>query len=614
VRTRLAVAVALAAFVLAGSAHAADLTVAGTKLLIRNKLPDDESKNQILFFSKDTSVAAAKLGSDGDPTCGGAGGGGGTASFTSLASGETHTTPLPCENWRAVGAAAEGEIPGGYQYRDGELDDGTCKTVTIAHQKQVKAVCSGKGPTSLDYDLEAGTPQDPVRVVITAGSASQRYCASLGGTVRKTGEDGKTFLAKNAGAPASCVPLALAKVGSEPSTGAAGETLAEPLVVRVTDDGAPRAGIEVAFAVEAGGGSVEPESALTDDDGRASAVWTLGIAPVANRVSARIADGSVGFETRATLDAPLAPEPFGDVNAFMIAQGIAGSTEDLAFDGSGRLLLGVPGGLLAVDPAGTTSALALRGEPLSRPLGIAFDRRGTLWAADSFAATLAKVSPAGKVATALADDGTEPLVGPNYVALDRKGRVYLSDPCLGELIRFEPASGLVDAILTFDLPSQGGPNGFAFDASGTRLFIATENTALFCGHAFVGLVDEIAGLFAVEVSDAGFGALEAIAPNVALFGDGVAFDAEGNLYAIFDTEMNLALEESAVWVLPAGDTDLVKFLAATDRVFANLAFGQGDFGDETLYIALLAIPPFTSAEARGLERFVVGIPGLSVPP
>jgi DNA-binding beta-propeller fold protein YncE len=251
---------------------------------------------------------------------------------------------------------------------------------------------------------------------------------------------------------------------------------------------------------------------------------------------------------------------------------------------------------------------------LGRPLGIAFDQRGNLWAADSFSALLSKVSPAGKVTTELTDDGTEPLVGPNYVAIDQKGRVYLSDPCLGELMRFDPASGTVDAIVTFDLPSQGGPNGFAFDASGTRLFIATENTALFCGHAFVGLTDPIAGLFVVDVSDAGFGPLETIAPDVALFGDGVAFDAEGNLYAIFDTEVNLSLEESAVWVLPAGSTELVKFLSATDRVFANLAFGQGDFDDETLYIALLAIPPFTSPEARGLERFVVGIPGLPDPP
>lgn len=613
-RPRLAVVVAVGTFVFIGWAYAADQTVVGRKLLIKNKVPDDESKNQIVFFSEDGSIAAGALGSDEDPTCGGAGGGGGTASFTSPTSGQSHSTPLPCQNWKIIGKATPGEIPTGYRYSDGELDDGTCKVVSITHQNLVKAVCSGKGPTNLDYDLQQGTSQDPVRVVITAGSAPRRYCASLGGTVKRDGDDGKTFLAKDAGAPASCVPLVLTKVGSEPSSGTAGEPLTEPLVVQVTDDGAPRAGTEVVFAIEAGGGSVEPLSALTDDDGQASAVWTLGVAPVANRLSASIEDDSLLFETRATLDAPLVPEPFGNVNGFMTAQGIVGSTEDLAFDGSSRLVLGVPGGLLAVDPAGTTSALALNGDPLDLPLGVAFDRRGNLWVADSLGAALRRVSPTGKVTTALTDDGAQPLIGPNYVAIDRDGRVYLSDPCLGKLIRFDPASGVVDSVLTFDLVSQGGPNGFAFDSSGTRLFIATENTGLLCGHAFVGLIDEIAGLFAVDVSAAGFGRLETVAPNVALFGDGVAFDAEGNLYAIFDTEMNLMLEESAVWVLPAGDTELVKFLAVSDRIFANLAFGQGDFDDGTLYIALLALPPFTSAEARGLERFDIGIPGLPVPP
>jgi sugar lactone lactonase YvrE len=167
-------------------------------------------------------------------------------------------------------------------------------------------------------------------------------------------------------------------------------------------------------------------------------------------------------------------------------------------------------------------------------------------------------------------------------------------------------------VLTFDLPTEGGPNGFAFDASGENLYVATENTRLFCPHENVELTAEIAGLFVVEVSDTGFGARAAVATNVGLFGDGVAFDAEGNLYVIFDTQMNLMLAESAVWILPAGETELVKFLSVPDRVLANLAFGQGEFEDETLYISLLAIPVLGLPE-RGVERIEVGIPGLPVP-
>jgi hypothetical protein len=97
-----------------------------------------------------------------------------------------------------------------------------------------------------------------------------------------------------------------------------------------------------------------------------------------------------------------------------------------------------------------------------------------------------------------------------------------------------------------------------------------------------------------------------------LFGDGVAFDAEGNLYVIFDTQVDLALEESAVWVLPAGDIELYKFLSAGDVVFANLAFGRGAFGEETMYIALLAIDAF-NLPVRGVNRIEIGIAGLPLP-
>jgi hypothetical protein len=184
---------------------------------------------------------------------------------------------------------------------------------------------------------------------------------------------------------------------------------------------------------------------------------------------------------------------------------------------------------------------------------------------------------------------------------------------LGEILRFDPSSGAVDSRVSFDLATEGGPK-FAFDRSGERLYVATENTALFCGTPSVGLTDPIAGLFSIAMSDTGFGAREAIATNFALFGDGVSFDAEGNLYAIFDTQRDFMLEESALWVLPEGERQLEKLLAVQDHVLANLDFGQDAFGTATIYIALLAVPPFTLPSARGVERFTIGIPGLPLLP
>jgi sugar lactone lactonase YvrE len=385
--------------------------------------------------------------------------------------------------------------------------------------------------------------------------------------------------------------------------------------VEVRDGGVPQPGVELELAVSLGGGSVEPARVRTDDAGRAALTWTIGLAPVANQIAIRAPGSTDFFRTRATLAEPYAPAPFGDVNAFLAGLGIAGSTEDLAFTPDGeRLLLGVPGGLLALDPQGNATQVALSGEPLDNPLGIAFDRKGFLWVADSGRRALMRVSPDGAVTTALADDGTQPLVGPNYVAIGHDDRVYLSDPCLGELIRFDPERGVVDAVLAFDLITEGGPNGFAFDLTGERLWLVTENTGLLCGHPFVPITDPIASLFAIDVGDAGFGARETIASNFALFGDGVAFDAENNLYAIFDTQRDFMLEESAIWVLPSGSAQLEKVASVRGRVLANLAFGTPAFGEGELYIALLAVPPFTPVSARGAERLTLGIPGLPLLP
>jgi len=390
-----------------------------------------------------------------------------------------------------------------------------------------------------------------------------------------------------------------------------------PVVIAVIDrDGGRRSGVAVEVEASLGGGSVAPATLVTDVAGEASFTWTFGAVPVTNQVTLSV-ERSTSFVYRrdATLATPYQPQAFGDVNAFLTDLGIAGSTEDLAFSPDGeRLLMGVPGGLIALDPAGNATQVPLTGDALDNPLGIAFDRDGNLWVADSGVGALLRVSPAGEVSTVLTTDGQRPLAGPNYVAIGPDDRVYLSDPCLGELIRFDPGTGQVDAVMTFDLPSEGGPNGFAFDATGTRLWVATENTGLLCGHSFVPITDPIASLFAIDVTDDGFAARETIAADFALFGDGVAFDAEGNLYAIFDTQKDFMLEESAIWVLPAGSDQLVKLASVRGRVLANLAFGAPAFGDGSLYIALLAVPGFTPLTARGAERLEVGIPGLPLLP
>lgn len=410
-------------------------------------------------------------------------------------------------------------------------------------------------------------------------------------------------------------PTLVLSVASEvPTTAAAGSTV--PLVLSARDPGgAAVAGVAVDAVIALGGGSVAPERTVTDAAGRASFAWTIGAAPVENELVATADGASVAVALDATLATPYEPVPFGDVNAFLAAAGLAGSTEDLEFTPDGEhLLLGVPGALVSLDTAGNATLVPTSGEPLVNPLGLAFDRDGNLWIADSGANALLRMSPSGEIVKALTSDGTQDLVGPNYVAVGPDGRIFLSDPCIGELIRFDPVRGVADAVLSFDLPTEGGPNGFAFDPTGERLWVATENTGLLCGHPFVGITDPIASLFAIEVDDAGFGPVETVAADFALFGDGAAFDAEGNLYVIFDTQKDFMLEESAIWVLPAGAAQLERLASVRGRVLANLAFGTPAFGSGELYIALLAVPPFTPPTARGAERLSVGIPGLPLLP
>jgi sugar lactone lactonase YvrE len=363
------------------------------------------------------------------------------------------------------------------------------------------------------------------------------------------------------------------------------------------------------LTVTRGGGALTTDTVTTDAEGHATLPWMLGVAPVDNTVTVQgtaAPDETLQITVRGTLAAPIRAEPFGDVNAFLTAEGHTTSTEDLTFTTDG-LLMGAPEGLLHVAADGTTSR-HLSSPSISRVWGFAVDAAGTLWGVDSEASRLISIQPDGTVEEALTTDGDQPLAGPNYVAVGPQGRIYLTDPCLGEIIRLDPTTGET-AIHRFDLQTEGGPNGLALSPDGSTFYVATENTGLLCQHGDVTFDEPIAGVYRLDLNDFE-GAHQPIAEGIGLFGDGLALDIEGNLYVVVDTEENVQLKESLVVVFPNGEAPGTSFLVAGEKVlFANVAFGQGDYGDTTLYIALLAIAPFTTGDSRGLERFDVGIAG-----
>jgi cysteine-rich repeat protein len=172
--------------------------ITGTRLGIVNRVPDDEKKNRLAFVARDPAIPLAVPGSADDPRCSAPGGGGGALAVASPTSGQSFAQDLPCDNWELLGTETE---PRGYQYSDKELDDGPCRRVTIIGGKRVEAICVGRGPGYLGYDLEEGRAEPPVRVRLTVGE--QLLCAAFPGAT-KDGSDGRKLVSIDAPPPASC--------------------------------------------------------------------------------------------------------------------------------------------------------------------------------------------------------------------------------------------------------------------------------------------------------------------------------------------------------------------------------------------------------------------------
>lgn len=119
-------------------------------------------------------------------------------------------------------------------------------------------------------------------------------------------------------------PAAVTNVTGVPLSGAAGEALAERVVIRVEDAaGNPLPGVTVAFAVSGTGASVDPASAVTDDRGEARTRWTLGRTPGQQTLTVTAA-GSTTLQVTATAGPPRVASLA--VNAGNNQSGTAGST------------------------------------------------------------------------------------------------------------------------------------------------------------------------------------------------------------------------------------------------------------------------------------------------
>jgi serine/threonine protein kinase/alpha-tubulin suppressor-like RCC1 family protein len=128
---------------------------------------------------------------------------------------------------------------------------------------------------------------------------------------------------------APLLPAGLELVAGSGQEAEAGTLLTEPVRIRVVDpNGRPVPGLTVSFQVSEGAGSVTAGTVTTDEDGEASAEWTLGPGPgeQALQISVPEADLATTVQAEATL-ATLSPRPVL----------LAGGTFSCALGGGGEI-------------------------------------------------------------------------------------------------------------------------------------------------------------------------------------------------------------------------------------------------------------------------------------
>lgn len=143
---------------------------------------------------------------------------------------------------------------------------------------------------------------DPIPGAAVAWESNDDAVAAVDGTGRVEALSvGTARVTASAGAHEAAVEVtvrhraaSIHALSEQALAGAAGTTL-DSLAVNVVDiRGDPAVGVEVGFAVTAGGGSVSPEVVMTDAEGQARTAWTLGTAGGENRVEATVEGVEVG--------------------------------------------------------------------------------------------------------------------------------------------------------------------------------------------------------------------------------------------------------------------------------------------------------------------------------
>jgi sugar lactone lactonase YvrE len=255
--------------------------------------------------------------------------------------------------------------------------------------------------------------------------------------------------------------------------------------------------------------------------------------------------------------------------------------EAMTLDAAGNLYLSmVSGEIKRVTPDGQPSTFAMLPSPGEEGFvtGLAFGPDGGLFVGlvsfDPDTHGVWRVAPPDGEAELFAALDMES--GANGLVFDSAGTLYVSDSFGGQILTVSDDGDvslwsddpLLEAVQPEPFPFPIGPNGIALDAGEANVYAVTTGT---------GRVVRIP----VE-ADGSAGAAELVVEDVALIGaDGVAFDAEGNLYVA-----NIA-QDTINLVSPDGNVSIVAQGAPLNDP-SDVLFGTGAHAD-TLFVTNFSV-------------------------
>jgi len=268
----------------------------------------------------------------------------------------------------------------------------------------------------------------------------------------------------------------------------------------------------------------------------------------------------------------MATTPELPIESFQVFATNIDHPECIAFDGAGNLWAGGEAGqIYRIPPDGKAQLITTMGGFCA---GLAFSPADELFVCNS-SLGIVRVNPSGEFSVFATHVGEHKIIYANYGVFDSNGNYYVTDSGQwkknnGYLIRYTPDSH--GKIITGPF---GYANGLALSADEKFLFMVESNTD---------------SVFRFAIEDGAVGPAEIYATECGRLPDGLALDAEGNLYVC-------CYASDEIWRI---SPDRQKALFAWDRWAillgspTNMAFGGKDFDE--LYIANLARTTITRAK------------------